>query len=129
MQKIDSESGLQDAICQLKASQAEEEAKLKEQFLQTVESVKPINLIKNTLKHTMASKELKSSILSSSVGLVFGVLTKIIVGLVFKNPVNKLVGTAAMFGVTKLVSRHPDEVRSIGKRLLNMVRSRKVGIM
>ena len=50
MQKTDLSAGLREAIVVLEKRQATEGKILKEQFMLAYESMKPINLIKNTFK-------------------------------------------------------------------------------
>jgi hypothetical protein len=124
MRKIDSETDLRDAILQLEIQRARDGEILKEQFFLTVDSVRPINLIKNTFKEAIASRDLKYDIVNTSVGLTAGYLSKIVFTSVLKTPLTKLLGTALMFGITNLVARNPETVKSLGKGLLKMIRSK-----
>ena len=124
MRKIDSETDLRDAILQLEIQRANEGKILKEQFYLAVDSMKPINLIKNTFKEAIASRDLKYDIVNTSVGLTAGYLSKIVFTNVLKTPLTKLLGTALMFGITNLVARNPETVKSLGKGFLKMIRSK-----
>ena len=124
MGKINSETDLREAIVQLESKWADDGQKVKEQFFYTIESIKPINLIKSTFKDAVASPDLKDKILTTSVGLTAGFLTKLLFQGITKSPVKRLIGTTLMFGITKLVARNPETVRSLGKGLLNMIRSK-----
>jgi len=124
MRKIDSETGLRDAILQLEIQRTKEGKILKEQFYLAVDSVKPINLIKNTFKEAVASRDLKYDIVNTSVGLTAGYLSKIVFTSVLKTPLTKLLGTALMFGITNLVARNPETVKSLGKGFIKMIRSK-----
>lgn len=122
MRNISSESGLKEAILELEQRQAEEESKLKAQLLVAVESIQPINIIKSTLREATSLNSGKGDLLSSSVGMAAGLLVKLLLGGIIRSPLKKVVGTVAMFGVTKLVANHPETVRSLGKGLLKMIR-------
>jgi hypothetical protein len=124
MRKIDSETDLRDAILQLEIQRANEGEVLKEQFYLAVDSMKPINLIKNTFKEAISSRDLKYDIVNTSVGLTAGYLSKIVFTSVLKTPLAKLFGTALMFGITSLVARNPETVKSLGKGFLKMIRSK-----
>ena len=65
MQKIDSTSTLSEAILELEARKAEEGRMLKEQVNQAYESIKPINLIKNTIKEALDSQDLRTDVIST----------------------------------------------------------------
>lgn len=126
MEKINTETSLRDAILQLERKWEDEGQMVKEQFFLTIESIKPINLIKSTFKDAIASHDLKGNIVNTSFGLTAGFLSKLLIQGVVKSPLNRLVGTAVMFGITKLVSKNPETVKSIGKGFFNMIR-RKTG--
>ena len=126
MQTIDSETSLREAIVQLEGKWIDDGKQVKEQFFQTIESIKPINLIKSTFKDAVASPDLKDKILNTSVGLTAGFLTKLLFQGVVKSPINRLIGTAVMFGITNIVAKNPETVKSIGKGFFKMIR-RKSG--
>jgi hypothetical protein len=60
--------------------------------------------------------------LNTSVGLTAGFLSKIIFQSVLKSPVNRLIGTAVMFGISNVVAKNPEAVKSIGKGFFKMIR-------
>jgi hypothetical protein len=124
MEKIRTATGLREAILQLEAKQADEELMLKEQFQETVESVKPINLIKNVFKQAVGLEEVKDNLFNTSIGLTAGLASKLLFQFLTKSPVKKLVGTALMFGITNIVAKNPEKVRSLGLKFLNIFRSK-----
>ncbi len=124
MQYINSDSSLRAAILQLEARQSEEVKMLRAQFCLAFESVKPINLIKSTFKEAAESLELKENILNTSVGLSAGYLSKKLFVGMSHNPVKKLLGNVLMFGITNVVAKHPDAIKSLGNRIINLVRSK-----
>jgi hypothetical protein len=126
MKNIDSETALREVILQLEARRTHEGQMLKEQFIATTESIRPINLLKSTFKEAIASRELKADIFNTAVGLGAGFLTKILFQGITRSPVRKLLGTALMFGITKIVAKHPRTVESLGKGIVKMIR-RKPG--
>ena len=122
MQTIDSETSLREAIVQLESKWIDDGRLVKEQFFLTIESIKPINLIKSAFKDVVASPDIKNKILNTSVGLTAGFLSKIIFQSVLKSPVNRLIGTAVMFGISNVVAKNPEAVKSIGKGFFKMIR-------
>jgi hypothetical protein len=121
MQTIISESSLRSAILLLEEKQAEEGKLLKEHFLVTYESLKPVNLILSTIKEISASRDLKDNILNTSVGLTTGYLSKLLFERGTKNPVKRIIGNALMFGIVNLVSKNPETVKSLGNGLLKFI--------
>ena len=71
---------LNEMIDLLQSKQAGELALLKEQFYCTYESLKPINLIKNTIHELTESPDIKTNLLNSAIGLTTGFLSKKISG-------------------------------------------------
>jgi hypothetical protein len=127
MQKINSATSLREAIVQLENRSAEEGTILKEQVMYMVERLQPVNLIKSTLNDIVASREIKSDVVGTSVGLAAGYLAKVLVGSVTRSPFNKLLGTIAMIGITKVVSKNHDAVESVGARIFKSIGKRLGG--
>ena len=128
MQKITSAKELKDAIRFLEEKQADQGRVLKEQFFIVIESIKPVNIIKNTFKEVATSPKLISEILSTLIGLAAGYISnKTIVGS-SGNLFRKLVGTVLQFGVTTLIIKNPAAVKSLGQTLLQRFLSKKEAV-
>jgi len=125
MQKISSVSDLRSAILQLEIRQSEEGILLKEQFHLTYESIKPLNLIKSTFKEVVTSGNLKDDIINTSVGLTAGYISKAVFQGVTRGPLNKLLGTALMFGIKTLVTKNPRAVKSFGQFIFKRILHKK----
>lgn len=106
MHKINSDTALRAAITALECRQVVEGKMLKTEFNLAYESIKPINLIRNTVKEISRSSELKADLLTLAVGVGVGYLSKFLFKRVSHEPLKRLLGTALLFGVTKLISRH-----------------------
>ena len=91
---------------------------LKEQFHITYESFKPINIIKSTFHEITTSPEIKNDILSNTIGITAGYLTKKVIFGASHNPLKKLLGTLLQFALTNIISKHTDGIKSIGENLL-----------
>jgi hypothetical protein len=118
MQNIISSAGLKDAIKLLEAEQEIKAQLLKEQLYLTYESLKPVNLIRHTLKEISSSPYLIDNISGTAMGLLSGFLSrKIFVGK-SGNLIRKLIGSILQFGVTNVVAQNSDVIKSIGQALL-----------
>lgn len=96
MQKITTSVELKNAIEELKAKQALEWTLLKEEFLDVVETLKPVNILKEALKNILASPDLKSNIAKAGFGLATGAITtKLFMGKV-TNPISRLLAGAVI---------------------------------
>ena len=108
--------------------EVEKEAKaqlLKEQFLITFESLKPVNMLKSTLEEVATSPYLIENIIGSAIGLATGYFSqKIVVGSSF-TLLKRIIGSALQFGVANLVAQHPGSISSIGKFVYKLFSRKK----
>jgi len=112
MHKVNSTEELKEAIRLLEIKQEKEATLLKEQFRITYDSLRPINLLKDTIKGITTFPELKGNILDTVMSLAAGFLSKkIVVGKTY-NPLKQVLGTFLQMGVTNIVSKNSDGIRS-----------------
>jgi len=124
MEKITSVAGLKNAIQILEEEQVVKEQRMIEQFFITYESFKPAKLLGSTLKDMMASPYLVENIIDTTISIATGYLSrKIIVG-ASSNIVRRILGSIMQAGVSNLVARHPDTIRTVGQALLQVFRKR-----
>lgn len=114
MQIITSKAGLKNAILLLEAEQAVSGQILKEQFYLTYESFKPVNIIRNTLKDIALSPNLIDNVLGTTMGIATGYLSKKIIVGGSGSLLRKFLGSLLQFGVTTIVAKNPDAIKSIG---------------
>lgn len=125
MENIKSIAELKNAIQLLEIKQAISKQLLKDQFLLTYENLKPVNILKNTLKDISTSPYLIDNILGAAMGLSTGYLSKKIIVGASGNIIRKVLGSVLQFGVTNLVAQHPDAIKSIGKFIYQRIIRRK----
>jgi hypothetical protein len=81
MEKITTIADLNTAIHDLENKRAIDWLLLKEQFLMTAETLKPVNIVKGTFREMISSPESKASLAKTAIGIATGlVATKLIVG-------------------------------------------------
>jgi len=125
MQNISSYSSLRDAIQLLEVEQGVKSQLFKDQLRNTFESLKPINLIRKSLHDISSSPDLIDNILGVATGIASGFLTrKIFIG-ASGNVIRKILGTVLQFGVTNVVAKNPDTIKSVGQAILNLFLRRK----
>lgn len=125
MQNISSYSSLKDAIQLLEVEQGVKSQLFKDQLRITFESLKPINLIRKSLHDISSSPDLIDNILGVATGIASGFLTrKIFIG-ASGNVIRKILGTVLQFGVTNVVAKNPDTIKSVGQAILNLFLRRK----
>ncbi|OFY44367.1 MAG: hypothetical protein A2X18_01820 [Bacteroidetes bacterium GWF2_40_14] len=125
MQKITSTAGLREAITQMSYEHALQGELLKEQFSITLDSLRPVNLIKDTFRDVVESPDLISNVINTSLGLAAGYITnKVFVGS-HGGLLKRLLGSIIQMGVTTAIAVNPDMVKSFGIKILQTILSRK----
>jgi hypothetical protein len=114
MQTITSRATLKDAILLLEAEKAISGQILKDQFHVTYKSYKPVNLIRSTIKDITSAPNLVDNLLGLTTGLATGYVSKKLIIGSSGNIIRKLIGSLLQLGVTTLVARNPDAIRSVG---------------
>lgn len=131
MKRVDTYAGLQEEIQLLKAEQAVKSQLLIEQLNISYESLKPLNLLKSALMDISSSPPIGENLLGSVVGLASGYLSKTIFVGTSANIVKKLFGSVLQYGITNLVAKHPEAIKTIGhfmkEHLLKNKESNKSG--
>ena len=128
MENITSTAGLKKAIELLEAEQDVKLQRLKEHFYPAYESLKPVSLLKSTLKDVRSSPYLIDNIIGTALGLATGYLSKKMVVGASVNRVRMLIGSILQFGITNVVAQHADSIKSYGRYLFQHIFSRKESI-
>jgi hypothetical protein len=126
MNKITTVEGLRNTIQLLEIKQNKELALLKRQFHDTYDSLKPINILKNTFKEFTASPEIKDNVLGVATGLTAGYLSKILVDGVSHNSFTKIVGSLLQLGITNVVSKNTEAIKSVIGFFTNFFRKKEI---
>jgi hypothetical protein len=129
MAKQNSTKKLKEKIRLLEIRQAEEGKMLKAQFETTVESLKPVNLLKNAALEFSSSAELRETVLESSAIVVAGFVSKKIMDSTKGGPLIKLLTSLLQLGTTGLISKYSvpiqDFVLGLVDRFINKTREGK----
>lgn len=125
MQDITSVAGLKNAIQFKEVEQVVKGQQLKEQLYFTVESLKPVNLIKGKIKDLATSPKIYENVLGVAVGLATGYLSKKMVIGFSGGIIRKIIGGVLQLGVTGLVAQNPGPVKLLGHYIFQHVFKRK----
>ncbi len=117
MQNITSITELKDAIQLLEVEQGIKEQLFKEQVYLTYESLKPINILKKTLKEIGSSPYLIDNISGTAMGLASGFLSKKIFVGASGSLFRKLIGSVLQFGITNVVAQNSNIIKSVGQAI------------
>jgi len=111
MQKITSVTDLKDAIRQLEEEQTESKQLFKEQLQLTVESLKPINLIRSTLDEAFTSSGLIGNLLGATLGQTAGYVSRQAAFGQTRNPIKKIFGSILQTGIAALISTYGETIK------------------
>ncbi len=118
MKKISSALELKEAVILLELQQLYEVELLKEQFKITYESLKPANIIKNSIKEIVAEPGLKTNVINAVVGFATGFIAKKVFVGTSHNPITKIFGVALELVVANKVALNAEGIKSIAGSLL-----------
>lgn len=118
-QQFNTGAELRIAIQQLELKQANEWTPLKEQLLATVETLKPINLLKDTVGEIFSKPGVKSTVVSTTLGLAALLAVNFFSPTKRVSQFTKLV-TGAIVGFTTIrkVVNSGSQIKSVGGSLL-----------
>jgi hypothetical protein len=125
MEKLNARDNLKASIMALEQRRDAQRQMLKEQVHTTFDTLRPINLIKSTLKDVAMSRSLKGNVVNTSVGLTVGYVAKILFQGFSRNPVRRIIASALMFGVTNIVAKNPKATQKVGGILFRMIRGKQ----
>jgi hypothetical protein len=125
LNKINETDALDNAIRFLEHKQSQELHSLKESLLHSYESVRPINLIKNTLHDVSTSPELRHIMVNNAISFTLGYVSKKVLVRTSHSPIKKLVGTLVQFAVTSLVAPQANTIRLVGEYVILSIMARK----
>jgi hypothetical protein len=121
MEKITSVTELKNAIKELEYKQAMEWPTLKENFRNSYENFKPVNILKNTFKEIVSSPEIRNNAIKAAIGFTVGILVKRVLLGKINNPLTKLLVTAVDVAFTNTVAKNSDKIKSIGNTLIGKI--------
>jgi len=118
MGKQSAVDSLKETIRLLEIRQAEEGKMLKDQFIITYESLKPVNLIKSTIQELADSVEVKNNLFDSLLGVLSGYLSRSIVTSK-SNLLMKILRVFAHFGITNVIINNSEAIRNYLANLIS----------
>lgn len=113
------------AIGTLEEIRLRQRMELKQQFEETFDSLKPLNLLRNSIKGMTASPELKGQLVDSGIGLLSGIAAKKLFVRSSSNPLKLLGGVLLQALVTNLAAKNSDKIKHAGLHLLKSVLSHR----
>jgi len=125
MKKTTSIEGLKNTIRLLEDEQAVKLQLVKEQFYLTYESIKPAKLLSSTLKEMVVSPYMIENIIDTSISLATGYFARRVVTGASSSILRKIIGSVLQYGVTNLIAKNTDTIKSAGKLAFQKIFSKK----
>lgn len=125
MQEIKNVADLKNAIQAIESAQEARWKSLQQQTLTAFDSLKPINLIKSTLRELSSSPYLLENVIGTATGVASGYISrKIMVGS-SAGLIKRIGGAVLQFGVTNLVAQNPEIIMKFGRYIFEYFTSGK----
>ncbi len=105
MKKTNEKIELNQRIAFLKTKQAQDFLVLKEQYHTTIDSFKPMNLIKNSFQEMVNSPDLKSNLITGVIGLGTNYVSKNLLNENSINPIKRVLGKVLKFAIKNILKK------------------------
>ena len=115
MENITSAAGLKDAIHLLEVERAAKWQQLREHASFALESIKPVNILQNTVSDIVSSPHLLNSIINTSLGLATGFISKRLFIGSSVSIIRKMLGSVLQLGITTAATQNSDFFKSLGR--------------
>ena len=118
MKKSERALALEELILRKEEELVLERRLLKIHFHEAYESLKPINLIKNTFKKALSSPDIKENITDTFLGVATGFITKKLIVGKTHNPLTNILGKVIELVVANKVVHNAESIKTIGSIIL-----------
>ena len=99
---------------------------LKEHFNRTIDALKPVSIIKDTIKDFTSSPFLMSNVIASALGLIGGFVSKKTSNNKSNHPIRNILGSVLQSGVSTFIFKHPSIIKLAGGLIIQYFLSRKI---
>jgi hypothetical protein len=101
---------LEAKIAYLKLKQANDFVVLKQQYYVTIDSLKPLNLIKSVTQKFISSPDLKSNLINGAINLGTNYLSKNLLNENSPNPIKRVLGKALKFALKNFIGKKSKKI-------------------
>ena len=126
--EINNASDLRAAIDKLENQNLIQKNIITQQYHTTLESLKPMNLLKSSFTKVVKSPGLVENILNATIGLGAGFLSKRVLIGKSTSILKKLLGNAVEFGVAGLITKNSTSIKNTGLGVFNKIFHSKKGL-
>lgn len=117
MQTISGIKDLKAAISDLEAQKDAQRLLLKTEFTVFYKQLTPANLVRSAVNEMTQTPELANNIVTAIIGIGVGNISKKLFTTFSGNPVRGIIGSALQYGITNIVTNHPDAIKAIGNKI------------
>jgi hypothetical protein len=121
MEKITTADELRTAISRLEKNQEIQGQLLKDHFLVACESLRPSNIIRNSIAELYSSADFKGIIIAAVTGLATYYFANKSIFLSSHNIFKRLLGSLLQLGISKVATNHSKDIKSIGQVLFQRI--------
>ncbi len=101
---------LKEKIAFLKLKQAQDFVVLKQQYYATIDSFKPLNLIKSATQEFISSPDLKSNLINGAIGFGTNYLSRNILNENSANPIKRILGKVLKFALKNFIGKKSKKI-------------------
>ena len=120
MYNITGKEDLRRAIMLLENELDEQKNLLSDQFNVIYESFRPVNVIKDIFREVVTSEEFRNNILTATMGISTGYITKRLLFNKSRNPFKVITGNLLQYGIANLIVHPPRVLKTIFLPLLGL---------
>ncbi len=121
MYNINNTHDLNEAILLLENEVDEQRHKLNDQLNVLYESFKPVNVVKDVFSEVVTSDDFRSNLISATMGISTGYITKKLLFRKSRNPFKSLAGNLVQYGLANLIIHPSRTLKTIFLPLLGLV--------
>ncbi len=110
MKVINLKQELESKIIDLESRQSNQFNDLRSQYYETIESIKPLNLIKSATQSFIETPNLKANLINGAIGFGVNYISKKIINENSPNPVKRVLGKVFKFAIKNFIGKKSKEI-------------------
>lgn len=105
MKALNQKQQLESKILDLKSQQSNQFNDLRSQYYDTIESIKPLNLLKSATASFMSQPNLKSNLINGVIGFGVNYVSKKFINVNSANPAKRIFGKVLKFAINNFIGK------------------------
>ncbi len=121
MNNLSSNQSIDEEVSLLKVKSENEFIELKQKFHAMIDSLNPVNIIKDTLLEVSSSPEIKDGLEKTAVGIASGLLVKKVMYSKTNSTLKKLTSVALQVLIPYLAAKHYNKIKLLGQKIIHIL--------